>query len=570
MDQVFAFRADYHPLLGQLMQQMGLAETINETVGEDADDAVLDTGTLVAAMIHNLLGEGAIRLYRLSHFFADKPLPLLFPWCPQLDPGQLNDDRAGRVLDQLWEVGPQKVFSAVSQRVIGKYALDLKAVHVDTTSRSFYGAYADQDPAVAQITYGYSKDHRPDLKQILFGVGTSRDGVPVMAETCSGNQSDMTWNTRWIKAARGDLGLGNDNALVYVADSALVTADNLQALAETRLDFISRLPERFGLAEQLMNEALAGRCEWKGVGAITEGKNAANYNLWEAERELCGRTYRFVVVYSSSLDERRLGALERAVARENKALEESLRELRLQDFVCAPDAQKAWERFVRKQSPCWHNLAATVKGEDVRVKRTKRGRPRKDEQPTTETVFRLEASMQKDDDRYERERQKCGMFVLISSLRDRDEWSGREVLEEYKGQTGAERVFRFIKNPAWVGAFCLKEPKRIAAFGYVVLLAAMVYTLLERQVRRALAQPEQEPVEGLNRQLTHKPTGYAIQTALSPILIIGQVKRGQLELCPSVPLTNNQVRLLQLAGFDQTIYHWRGKIPPLNPVFQPG
>src|SRR3989337_1307237 len=181
MDQeIFAFRADYHPVLAKVMEQMGLVETINTTLGEETDDALVDTGTVVAAMIHNLLGEGAIRLYRLSSFFADKPLPLLFPWSAHLDPSQLNDDRAGRALDTLWARGPQQVFSAVSQHVIGRYALDLKAVHADTTSRSFCGAYADQDAAVPQVTYGYSKDHRPDLKQILFGVGTSRDGVPVM------------------------------------------------------------------------------------------------------------------------------------------------------------------------------------------------------------------------------------------------------------------------------------------------------------------------------------------------------------------------------------------------------
>lgn len=168
MEQIFAFRADYHPLLADLMNQMGMVESINATLGEKADQATLDTGTVVAAMIHNLLGEGAVRLYRLSNFFADKPLPLFFPWCAQLDPLQLNDDRAGRALDGVWEAGPQKIFSAVSQRVIERYALDLKALHGDTTSRSFYGAYDDQDPANPQITYGYSKDHRPDLKQILF------------------------------------------------------------------------------------------------------------------------------------------------------------------------------------------------------------------------------------------------------------------------------------------------------------------------------------------------------------------------------------------------------------------
>ncbi|TAK36509.1 MAG: DUF4277 domain-containing protein [Chloroflexota bacterium] len=122
--EIFAFRADYHPVLAKLMDQMGLVETINTTLREEAEDVLVDTGTVVAAMIHNLLGEGAIRLYRLSSFFADKPLPLFFPWSAQLDRSELNDDRAGRALDMLWATGPQKD----------------------------------------------SKDHRPDLKQILFRV----------------------------------------------------------------------------------------------------------------------------------------------------------------------------------------------------------------------------------------------------------------------------------------------------------------------------------------------------------------------------------------------------------------
>ena len=275
MSEILAFRADYHPLLAKLVDQMGMVERINTAVEEEVDDLLVDTGTVVAAMIHNLLGEGAVRLYRLGSFFADKPLPLLFPWAPDLDPSQLNDDRAGRALDTIWEAGPQKVFSAVSQRVIERYALDLRAVHADTSSRSFYGVYDGQDPSAPQVTYGYSKDHRPDLKQILFGVGTSRDRVPVMAEVCSGNQSDMTWNKRWMKAARGELGLAEDKPLVYVADSASITTDNLDALAEARLDFISRLPERYGLAGRLMEEALGARQEWVEVGRIAEREKAA-------------------------------------------------------------------------------------------------------------------------------------------------------------------------------------------------------------------------------------------------------------------------------------------------------
>ena len=570
MSEILAFRADYHPLLAGLMDQMGMVERINTAVGEEPGDVLVDTGTVVAAMIHNLLGEGAVRLYRIASFFADKPLPLLFPWAPDLDASQLNDDRAGRALDTVWEAGPQKVFSAVSQLVIERYALDLKALHADTSSRSFYGVYADQDPAAPQVTYDYSKDHRPDLKQILFGVGTSRDGVSVMAEVCSGNQSDMTWNKRWIKAARGDLGLADDKPLVYVADSAAMTTDNLNALAEACLDFISRLPERYGLAGQLKEEALAAREEWVEVGRIAEREKAAEYHLWETEGELNGRVYRFVVVHSSSLDERRMRSLERKVAKEEEVLEEALSELGQQEFVCAPDAERAWQRFVAKESSSWHKLTAKVEGEERRVKRAGPGRPRKGEERAVEKVYRLETAMERDGERYRQEQEKCGMFVLISSLMDREEWSGREILVEYKGQPGVERIFRFIKNPAWVGAFCLKDPKRIAAFGYVVLLAAMVYTLLERQIRQALQEPGAEPVEGLNRKLTRRPTSYAIQTALSAILVVGRRKRGRLELCPSGVLTKNQQRLLRLAGFDDSLYHWSGKAPPLNPIYQPG
>ncbi len=572
MEEVIAYRADYHPLLGQQMQQMGIVETINSSLKEGIGDTVVDTGTVVAAMIHSLLGEGPIRMYKLTRFFSDKPLPLIFPWSPHLDADQLNDDRASRALDKLWEVGPQKVFSEVSRSVIERYTLDLRALHADTTSRSFYGVYENQDSDNPQITYGYSKDHRQDLKQILFGVGTSRDGIPVAGEVCSGNMADMTWNTRWIKSVREQLGIEEKGLLVYVADSALVTPDNLDALAEQHLDFMSRLPERYGLAERLKAEALAAKDRWEDVGVIAERKEAARYHIWETERELNKRTYGFVAVYSSTLDERQFNALERGVGKEAKELEGALAELRAQRFFCLPDAQTAWESFlgrIAKAPSKWHKLSGKIEAEERRVKRAKRGRPRKDEKPEMETVYRIDVQVQRDLERYEEERQKCGMFVLITNLggEKKEQWSCRQILAEYKGQTGVERIFRFIKNPALVGAFCLKKPERIVAFGYVVLMAAIVYTLLERQVRQALAKPAEEPVEGLDGRLTHTPTSYAIQTAFSPILVVGLRKEGYMELRPSRGLTKNQQRLLQFAGFDESIYHRRCKMPSVNSIY---
>ena len=152
------------------------------------------------------------------------------------------------------------------------------------------------------------------------------------------------------------------------------------------------------------------------------------------------------------------------------------------------------------------------------------------------------------------------MFVLITTLKDVQEYPGRYILEQYKGQYDVERIFRFIKNPAWVGAFCLKKNERLAALGYVLLMAAIVYTLWERRVRRALANDNQKPIEGLNRKKTRKPTAYALQTIFSGILVLYMKRNGIMSIWLSKMLNHNQKRALELSGFSEHIYEFRGDV----------
>ncbi len=73
---ISAYRADYLPLMGQLMNQMKLPQIINETLTKPKSQAKVDAGTMISGMILNLLSDAKIRLYRLSQFFEDKPVPL--------------------------------------------------------------------------------------------------------------------------------------------------------------------------------------------------------------------------------------------------------------------------------------------------------------------------------------------------------------------------------------------------------------------------------------------------------------------------------------------------------------
>lgn len=138
MSQIVAYVADYYPLLGHLMHQMGLSEAINEVVPTPPQGQDVDTGTFVTGMILNILAEVPFRMYRLREFFSNKPTALLFPWKPEVEADQFDDSRAERVLDDLWQTDPQKVFSSVVKRVIERYQPNLSQLHVDTTSKSFY------------------------------------------------------------------------------------------------------------------------------------------------------------------------------------------------------------------------------------------------------------------------------------------------------------------------------------------------------------------------------------------------------------------------------------------------
>ena len=562
MSQTVAYVANYYPLLGQLMHQMGLPEAVNDVVGLPSQGQEVDTGTFVAGLILNILAEQPIRLYRLTDFFRDKPMPLLFPWQPDVHAQQFDDTRAGRVLDTLWQADPQKVLSTVVHRVIERYQPDRTQVHVDTTSKSFYGIYANQpDPSVPQITYGHSKDRRPDLKQLLFGVGMTSDGLLLVGEVDSGNQSDMTFNGHWITRVREQLGLGMDEFLLYVADSAVVTTDNLGLLQAYKLEILSRLPERFALAEHLMAQAQAARPEtWEELGVIrdAQGKRAASYRVWQTEAELAGAVYRFLVVASSTLDKRHLKTLDRAIAGEVAAYHRVVKATEAQAFPERGAAEAALTQLLHSWSGMYHHLQGAVEPYEQALPYPRRGRPRAGAVRPTATYYRLQVALVPDVAAQQRARERCGLFVLITSLVDRDHYPARFLLDTYKGQHRAEQVLRFLKSPAWVGAYCLKKPERVAALGYVVLLAAIVYTLLERHVRRALAQPGQPPVRGLNNQPTQRPTAYAIQVILSSILVLREVVEGHPRFRLNRPLSENQRRVLQLAGFSEAIYHLAG------------
>ena len=550
---ISAYRADYLPLLGQLMNQMKLPQIINEAVTKPNSQAIVDAGTMISGMILNLLSDAKIRLYRLSHFFEDKPMPLIFPWKPDISPSNFTEERSGNVLDEFYRSNPQKIFSMLTHSNIKLYDINTSSIRVDTTSKSFYGAYETNKPEPIDITQGFSKDKRPDLKQIMFGTATSSDGIPILGEVMSGNTSDMKFNNNWIKKVRQVLQKNDNDFLLYTADSATVTEDNLKLFKEYHIDMISRLPERYDLAEELTDQAIKDG-NWTEIGTLGEGKKAAAYKSIGFERELCGDTYRFVVFHSSSLDKRKLKTMNSKIEKEKLELMKKTDGENKREFFCEADARAEIDKFQKENKSRFHTITSEIIEVEKTIKRNKRGRLKNGEILSKEKRFLVKLEPCQDVTACNLEQERCGLFVLITTLKDMEKYPDREILSQYKGQQVVENIFKFIKDPTLVGAYCLKNPERIVAFGYILLIAAQVYTILERVVRKNLEKPDAKPVEGLNRQKTKKPTAYAIQYILSPILVIRMLKKKCEEWILSKELDKNQKRILKLAGFDEGIY----------------
>ena len=156
---------DHLGIVAGIIDDLGIVEKINTKIGRSSREKV-SAGVMVKAMILNGLGFVSAPLYMFSKFFDGKPTEHLLG--AGITAEQINDDRIGDVLDDLHEAGLTETFVGISLNVVKKYGIKVETAHVDSTSFHVDGEYAKQEEGSIEITHGYSRDHRPDLKQFLL------------------------------------------------------------------------------------------------------------------------------------------------------------------------------------------------------------------------------------------------------------------------------------------------------------------------------------------------------------------------------------------------------------------
>ena len=543
---ITAAHVDHLPIIAHYLRTLGLVKVVNDLVPVEMS---VEPGLIVLGLILDTLS-GRSPLYHLEKTFEDYDQQVLFGQV--LPCGYFNDDNVGRIMDHIYEVGTQKIFSSLSAAALRQFPVSTQHVHFDTTSINVYGDYthAADDKVPFKITHGYSKDKRPDLKQFVLSLLCVDGNIPIVGKLEDGNASDKKINHRVlseISRHMNEHGVADD-AFIYVADSAMVTEENL----EQARSFITRLPATYNECERAILAAVDAD-QWIDVGCISvtpasKNRPHATYRAHEATVTLYDKEYRAVVVHSSAHDRRREKRLDRELTQSLNQVNSLATQIKNKRFFCRADAEQAAHELSAQTTP-YHQLQVEI----VECPCYGPGRPKKGVPRTPVAIeYQLVAKITKQEEAIARCRQMIGCFVLLTNvLADKDGgYSTENILRTYKDQHGIENNFGFLKDDQIVNAIFLKRPERIEVLGLILLLSLLVWRLIEHTMRTQLKNTD-TLLTGWDNKPTQRPTSYMMTWKFKGIMMIRIGQRCQL----AKPLSTTQKAFLKALKVPESCFY---------------
>ena len=494
MEILCSKRLDNLGIVMGTFREFGLIDLIDQKLGKN-DQNIISSGEAVAAMVMNGLGFMSRPLSLSPQFFQTKALDVLF--ARAVNPEELNRHRLGRVLDDIHAYGCELLFSEIASHVCKKTAVDEKFTSLDTTSFSVSGEYdVDTDENEITITHGYSKDHRPDLKQAVLELVTSQDGgIPLMMKCFDGHVSDNKIFTERCKKLLHSFKC-SESPRYLVGDSKLYHEGNADNLSEMK--FITRIPRTYKEEKKAIDAAIAAN-DWS---VINEENKYYIHTITHLNIP-----QRWIVVHSKAAISRSEKMLNRRVEKEFKTAECELMHLRNKEFGCEHDAKKELKKVSSKFK--YHQLILKKVLPYARYEQV--GRPKKTDIPK-KIIYQIDATI-------------VSLFLsrsesliqhscyIIGTNTEAGDLSAEAVIEAYKNQNASvERGFRFLKDPQFfVSSFFLKKPGRIMALLMIMTLALLIYSVAQRHLRKQLVEKKETLPNQINKPIKNPTMRWIFQ-----------------------------------------------------------
>ena len=483
-------------LVAAMYDELGIGELIDRVIVQDDLNRIVSIGQAVKAMVLNGLGFANRALYLTPLFFADKPVDRLIG--AGIEAEHLNDDALGRTLDDMYDYGPDILYSQIAASTVKRLKLSARFGHLDSTGFHVDGKYnsgEEPEEGVVHITKGYSRDHRPDLHQICLQLICERQaGIPLLMKPLSGNNDDKTSFRETINAHIEQM--KNSLGVKYmIADSAFYTANTLGLMGKNNL-WISRVPETLNLATDVIHAVAPDLMSALGQSShISLGVQYSNIKQ------------RWVVVYSPEAYQRGMKTVNKNCLNQSGAEFKAFSKLSKRDFACEAEALKALEDFKKTQKITF----VTNTGIDALPRYNDKGRPVKNRKPDF-YIYRIKGAIASNPEERIRRLERKSCFILASNQLNQEELSDEELIAAYKDQQKVERGFRFLKDPLFMAStLFLKSPKRIMALMMIMTLCLLVYAALEYRIREGLKTHNQTFPNQKGKPITNPTARWVFQ-----------------------------------------------------------
>lgn len=484
------------PLVSYFLERLNLHELLERHGPHDDRRLKVAPAIVLGVVVRNLV------LHR-------EPVYALGEWAGSLrpsvlgldgvDPGVLNDDRVGRTLLRLFDADRASLMTELVLGAVEKFSIDCSELHNGSTSITFSGAYrtATGEPrggkATPAIAFGHNKDHRADLKQLVWILTVSADGaVPLAYRVESGNTNDdtthvATWDALVALVGRSDF--------LHVADTKLANRDAMDHIAARGGRFVTVLPrtrKEDGFFRQWIQDNVP---TWTEAARRPSRRAGEPDNIWRTTPSPVPSAEGYRIVWAHSSIEEALDAESRSdrIQRAVTALAD------LAKRVAGPRSR--WHTRVaveqaaeRALAPChagrWVHIEVTeADGETFRQER--RGCPGEDTRYRKETRTRFELRWSIDTELVSFDARSDGCFPLVTND---TELADAQVLSAYKYQPHLERRHAQLKGTQLIAPVFLKDPARIEGLLCCHFVALLVQALVERQIRTAMADGGTEAI----------------------------------------------------------------------------
>ena len=406
-------------------------------------------------------------------------------------PSDLNDDRIGRSLDRLFDADRCAFLTDFVLHLIKEFAVPLEELHNDSTTITLTGSYRKADGApmrgrpTLRVQFGHNKDHRPDLKQLLWILTVTEEGVPVHFKVADGNTEDS--RTHWETWQALCLLVGHPRFL-YVADCKLCTRATLRAIHDAKGRFVTILPQTRKEDGQFRRWLGTHSPDWLEVvsypGRLKQDPPEIIRAVDSPFPDPDG--FRLLWFHSSEKEGRdgedRRERIARAVGEleELKAKMEGPRSrLKTREGI----AEKADLILAHRGVQRW--LRYTI--EETRIpkyRQEKRGRAGEKTRWRRSVDVRHLLSWQAIPEAIEEDARCDGVFPLLSNC---SELSIEEILEAYKRKHPLiEKRHEMLKSVLGTTPVFLKNIGRVEAFLFMEFIAMTVHALVERDLRHAM------------------------------------------------------------------------------------